>query len=251
MKQVDKQLIARLLARYMEGQTTIEEEDVLNAYFHASHRIPEEWETYRRMFCYYDTACIVETHRAQSASIWKWAAVALLLLLVGVATWLWKQNEQALGQPQLAQRTENLFVDKHDRGKSPVSNVINAEMPVREQASAPIAKRPSHKGISETLVEEVADSAEMALPSDTEETMETVDPRMEASLSEICLASANPLQMMLLLIGRENEELQLQLLLRGMAVGALGLSTDLYGETVASVGWYGLGYGYETGLPEE
>ena len=46
MKQVDKQLIARLLARYMEGQTTIEEEDMLNAYFHASHPIPEEWETY-------------------------------------------------------------------------------------------------------------------------------------------------------------------------------------------------------------
>lgn len=251
MKQVDKQLIARLLARYMEGQTTIEEEDVLNAYFHASHPVPEEWETYRRMFCYYDTEHFVDGHRAQSASVWKWAAVASLLLLVGMATWLWQQNEQAQEQPQLAQCIEKVSVDKQNKEKGSVSNVVNAEMTVRKQVSAPVARRPSQKGISETLVEELADSAEMALPSETDAIIEAAEPRLEASLSEICLASANPLQMMLLLIGRENEELKLQLLLRGMAVGALGLSTDLYGETVASVGWYGSGYGYETGLSEE
>lgn len=251
MKQVDKQLIARLLARYMEGQTTIEEEDMLNAYFRASHPIPEEWETYRRMFCFYDTEHCVESNHTQSGSIWKWAVAASLILLVGVATWLWQQNEQAQGQPQLAQRTEKVSEEKQSREKGPVANVENAEMTVCGHVSTPVAKRASRKGISETLVPELTDSAEMVVPSETEGIINDVEPRLEVSISEICLASANPQQMLLLLIGRESEEMQLQMLLRGMAVGALGLSTDLYGETVAIVGWYGLGYGHEAGLSEE
>ena len=199
MKQVDKQLIARLLARYMEGQTTIEEEDMLNAYFHASHPIPEEWETYRRMFCFYDTEHCVESNHTQSGSIWKWAVAASLLLLVGMATWLWQQNEQAQEQPQLAQCIEKVSVDKQNKEKDSVSNVVNAEMTVRKQVSAPVAKRASHKGISETLVPELTDSAEMVVPSETEGIINDVEPRLEVSISEICLASANPQQMLLLL----------------------------------------------------
>ena len=168
MKQVDKQLIARLLARYMEGQTTIEEEDMLNAYFHASHPIPEEWETYRRMFCFYDTEHCVESNHTQNGSIWKWAVAASLILLVGVATWLWQQNEQAQGQPQLAQRTEKVSVEKQSREKGPVANVENAEMTVCGHVSTPVAKRASRKGISEMLVPELTDSAEMVVPSETD-----------------------------------------------------------------------------------
>ena len=44
-----KDYIAKLLDKYMDGTSTLEEEDILADYFHRGN-VPEEWEDYRQLF---------------------------------------------------------------------------------------------------------------------------------------------------------------------------------------------------------
>ena len=44
-----KEYIAKLLDKYMDGTSTLEEEDILAHYFHSGN-VPEEWEDYRQLF---------------------------------------------------------------------------------------------------------------------------------------------------------------------------------------------------------
>jgi len=44
-----KDYIAKLLDKYMDGTSTLEEEDILANYFHSGN-VPEEWEDYRQLF---------------------------------------------------------------------------------------------------------------------------------------------------------------------------------------------------------
>ena len=49
MIQYTKEYISRLLDKYMDGTSTLEEEDVLASYFRGRD-VPQEWEDYRQMF---------------------------------------------------------------------------------------------------------------------------------------------------------------------------------------------------------
>ena len=49
MIQYTKEYIARLLDRYMDGTSTLDEEDILDQYFKGDN-IPEEWACYQEMF---------------------------------------------------------------------------------------------------------------------------------------------------------------------------------------------------------
>ncbi len=53
MKRYSQQQIKALLDKYMDGQTTVEEEALLAEYFRSSD-VPAEWEDYRLMFDYFD-----------------------------------------------------------------------------------------------------------------------------------------------------------------------------------------------------
>ena len=53
MKRYSQQDIAALLDKFMDGQTTEEEEVQLADYFR-THEVPREWEDYRLMFDYFD-----------------------------------------------------------------------------------------------------------------------------------------------------------------------------------------------------
>lgn len=44
-----KEYIAKLLDKYMDGTSTLDEEDILAHYFHSGN-VPEEWEDYRQLF---------------------------------------------------------------------------------------------------------------------------------------------------------------------------------------------------------
>lgn len=49
MKRDTKEYIEKLLAKYMDGTTTLDEEDALAQYFH-HQEVPREWEDYRLLF---------------------------------------------------------------------------------------------------------------------------------------------------------------------------------------------------------
>ena len=49
MRQYTKEYLHRLLTKFMDGTTTLEEEDILNQYF-TQGNVPAEWEEYRLLF---------------------------------------------------------------------------------------------------------------------------------------------------------------------------------------------------------
>ena len=54
MKQpYDKQKIAQLLSKFMAGETSVAEEEVLAQYFR-THEVDEEWAEYKEMFTLFD-----------------------------------------------------------------------------------------------------------------------------------------------------------------------------------------------------
>lgn len=94
-----KDYIARLLDRFMEGTSTLEEEDILSSYFRGKD-VPQEWEDYRQMFMEIDAM------RPQPKSSRRWigwsvAAAVVAGVLCAIVPSL--KDGQALQDPLVAQ----------------------------------------------------------------------------------------------------------------------------------------------------
>ena len=102
MKPIDNQkYIARLLDRFLQGDSTLEEEQILADYFRSAADLPAEWEDFRTMFHYFDQG-MEHIDYAQQGEVasgllsalpavprrpsrWWLTAAASLLILVGMA----------------------------------------------------------------------------------------------------------------------------------------------------------------------
>ena len=60
-KQYANQQIDELLERFMQGETSLAEEQLLADYFRSADNIPPQWEPYRTMFRYFDEGMPVES----------------------------------------------------------------------------------------------------------------------------------------------------------------------------------------------
>lgn len=83
--------ISQLIERFMEGQSTLAEEQELAQYF-ATHEVSDEWKPLQDMFAYFDAGMPIE-EPAVSVKVpiakrhWWWrAAAAAAVLLVGAIT---------------------------------------------------------------------------------------------------------------------------------------------------------------------
>lgn len=102
MEPIDNQkYIARLLDRFLQGDSTLEEEQILADYFRSAADLPTEWEDFRTMFRYFDQGMehidYAQQEEAASgllsaspsvgrrSSRWWLTAAASLLILVGMA----------------------------------------------------------------------------------------------------------------------------------------------------------------------
>jgi len=54
MKTMDERQIQSLLDKFMEGETTLQEENILDYYFRTTKNVKAEWEDYKSMFDYFD-----------------------------------------------------------------------------------------------------------------------------------------------------------------------------------------------------
>lgn len=79
-----KEYIARLLNRFMEGATTIEEERLLAEYFRKTEHVPEEWSDYRRMFDWFSEGMPMK-ETAPRRRWWPWAAAAAVITAIIIA----------------------------------------------------------------------------------------------------------------------------------------------------------------------
>lgn len=102
MKPIDNQkYIARLLDRFLQGDSTLEEEQILADYFRSAADLPTDWEDFRTMFRYFDQGMehidyaqqeeVASGLLSASPSVgrrpsrWWLTAAASLLILVGMA----------------------------------------------------------------------------------------------------------------------------------------------------------------------
>ena len=83
--------ISQLIERFMEGQSTLAEEQELAQYF-ATHEVSDEWKPLQDMFAYFDAGMPIEEPGASvkipiTKHHWWWrAAAAAAVLLVGAIT---------------------------------------------------------------------------------------------------------------------------------------------------------------------
>lgn len=91
MIQYTKAFIQSLLDKYMEGTTTLEEEDILHQYFTRGD-VPAEWEDYRMLFAEIDGMRPTEkpSHRWWS---WRIAAAVMAVLVVFAVTQRPQENQ--------------------------------------------------------------------------------------------------------------------------------------------------------------
>lgn len=95
-----KEHIEQLLARFMDGTSTLEEEDVLSHYFLLEKNIPDEWLPYRDMFrelekMKNDDSNEKAISHAQNYSISRYLKIATVaLLLIGLGTLLFSILEK-------------------------------------------------------------------------------------------------------------------------------------------------------------
>lgn len=112
--------IEKLLEKYLEGETTLREEDILSEYFN-SEEVRPEWMAYKDMFTYFENSKgfvpqMAFTPPQQKKSKFdffqKYAAVAMILL-IGIMFYTQKQNPKDLGtydDPEVAlQETKKVF----------------------------------------------------------------------------------------------------------------------------------------------
>ena len=84
MIQYTKEYIGQLLERYMEGISTLEEEDILHQYFTRSD-VPAEWEDYRLLFA--EIEAMKPKRQKRRWAFWGVAAAAVAgLLYIAVPT---------------------------------------------------------------------------------------------------------------------------------------------------------------------
>lgn len=88
MIQYTKEYISRLLNKFMNGTSSLEEEDILNKYF-SQDCIPAEWEQYRLLFA--ELEAMKPT--AKPRRIWLRWSIAAAMVGVVFATFLYLNNK--------------------------------------------------------------------------------------------------------------------------------------------------------------
>ena len=135
MKRYSQQQIKALLDKFMDGQTTVEEEAMLAEYFRSGD-VPAEWEDYRLMFDYFDRNMegdLVPVEQPRPSLIrlmgrrWWGIAAAACITAAIVATVM-------LHHPATVPETPPIIAQKADSIATPVA--VETEQQPQQLASA-------------------------------------------------------------------------------------------------------------------
>lgn len=157
----EKEHISNLLERFMNGESTLAEEELLSRYF-ATHEVDAEWEPYKQMFAYFDSgmadaakpAAAKEAEQAPQPNVvrLRWlrvAAAAAVALLFATGLWHLFDGSDELPQvdlqtsPGYAQQSHSEEPDTAQIRKVMATDV--APKPVEQRATVAATARPSRR----------------------------------------------------------------------------------------------------------
>ena len=92
--QMTTQEVERLLQRFMDGTSTLEEEAQLAEFFR-THEVTGEWTAYKEMFALFDEGKVEVEEKQKSTAWWKYAGIAAaIILLLGLGFYFNSRNDE-------------------------------------------------------------------------------------------------------------------------------------------------------------
>ena len=118
--------IESLLELFMQGETSLEQEQELINFFVNSASIPEEWETFREMFAYFDTGMPIMKEKPKhniARPVWALLAAAAIATIAIMVAPPFQRTSQKVSittpQPIIAEK----------KNKTNTVTVVNTEQP--------------------------------------------------------------------------------------------------------------------------
>ena len=125
--QMTTQEVERLLQRFMDGTSTLEEEAQLAEFFR-THEVAGEWATYKDMFAMFDEGKVEVEEKQKSIAWWKYAGIAAAIaLLLGLGFYFNSRNDE---KPHLIAQADTIKSNPHTEQKQ-----------VEEQPLKPVEER--------------------------------------------------------------------------------------------------------------
>ncbi|MCM1079789.1 MAG: hypothetical protein NC344_08945 [Bacteroidales bacterium] len=141
MKITDKN-IAQHLQKYMDGRTSIEEEQMLAQYFRKHGKKPapdgldnEDWQVYREIFSMFAPKPQLSTRRVQHIV----AASAAILLAFG--TWMWTEDSQPALQAPTTYPLASTTAAIDSTTIEAVTDTSKIEIPIPQPAAKPATRK--------------------------------------------------------------------------------------------------------------
>ena len=129
MRQYTKEYIQLLLTEFMDGTTTLEEEDILNQYF-TQGNVPEEWEEYRLLFAEMEGMKPQKNRKRWIG--WSIAAAVVGMAVLSVAM-LWQPSQQSPTLTAKADTTTVLRPEAPNEQPLPDTTSLRKPQPVKQQ----------------------------------------------------------------------------------------------------------------------
>lgn len=166
MKRYTKEFIQPILERFMEGQTSVEEEHLLTEYFRTQH-VPHEWNDYKKMFAYFDNGMKPTLHKkamwiAIASGIAAACALALFMVLQPNEAEKSKMAEQTIA-PEITQPSPSPTIS------------IKSEEKVAEVKPSPTKARKKKRKNTPTPAMESHEEFVVELTEKEEETLAAVE----------------------------------------------------------------------------
>ena len=129
MRQYTKEYIQLLLTEFMDGTTTLEEEDILNQYF-TQGNVPEEWEEYRLLFAEMEGMKPQKNRK-------RWIGWSIAAAVVGMAilsvTMLWQPSPLPTPLTAKADSTTVLRPEAPNEQPLPDTTALRKQQPVKQK----------------------------------------------------------------------------------------------------------------------
>lgn len=169
----NKNKIEALLHKFMEGLTSIEEEEALGAYFRSEENIPQEWEAYKKMFSYFDDGMPnrvseeIIVPKQKKDGLWMKIA-ATVVLVVSVATTFIIYNRGIEREKETVAITESirkqvkqetkvdkpLIIDVQPKATENIKKTAKVAQKVKEQKIKEKDCKPTLKNVKSVEVDE-------------------------------------------------------------------------------------------------